>query len=318
MNGRQSFVAIALVLVIAAMVVLWWPGTEPLNMPLRGHSRGVTDVAASATLLASASDDATVRLWSAENGRPTQLLEGHQTSVTALAFHSNGRLLLSGGDSGRIRVWDVSRGIEHDSWHDHSGRVLDIAVDPDSGTIASIAADGSVSVKNAEFEFVFLKRVRGNAVHCIFNAAASSLFLGCSDGWIRQLDVTTQRVTTIAKPHGSKITGLNLTSDGKRIVTCGIDRHICLINPVDGKMKRLKMDVSLFSLCGGSEDCMLVGGNQGRVFCYNAQAGVVEREFNIPLNAVRSLAMSDACGITGGLECSPLRIDIRQFEERKQ
>lgn len=92
------------------------------------HTGGVSDVAFSAdsTLLASASDDRSVRIWeitphilqpstgpdpSAEKGeRSARVLQGHLTAVFCVAWSPRGDLVASGGMDETVRVWDVQKG----------------------------------------------------------------------------------------------------------------------------------------------------------------------------------------------------------------
>jgi WD40 repeat protein len=78
---------------------------------LKGHSGHVTSVAfhPSAPLLATGSDDKTVRLWllSPDNSAATCVatLEGHFDSVTSVAFHPTAPLLATGSGDKTVRLW---------------------------------------------------------------------------------------------------------------------------------------------------------------------------------------------------------------------
>jgi WD40 repeat protein len=79
---------------------------------LPGHSGPVTGLALAADggLAASASGagwgpDHSVRLWRLPEGEWVKTLNGHGRGVNALAFHPDGRLLVTASADGTARVW---------------------------------------------------------------------------------------------------------------------------------------------------------------------------------------------------------------------
>src|SRR3712207_6897985 len=56
-----------------------------------------------------------VRLWRLPDGAPLATLEGHTSSVAALAISSDGRMLASGGHDRRVCLWRLPRSGEHTS-----------------------------------------------------------------------------------------------------------------------------------------------------------------------------------------------------------
>ena len=79
---------------------------------MSGHAEAVLVVAftADGNFLASASGDASVRVWDVFTNTPVHVLEGHTQWVLALAWHPYEMKLVSTGMDKSVRVWDADSG----------------------------------------------------------------------------------------------------------------------------------------------------------------------------------------------------------------
>ncbi|MEP6568774.1 MAG: caspase family protein [Acidobacteriota bacterium] len=95
-------------------VVLWDVASGQQIATLKGHGKGVTQVAFSrdGRLLASSSSDNTIKIWDVATRSELRTLAGHSTNIDSLDFSPDSRLLASACDDGSTFLWDVKTG-EH-------------------------------------------------------------------------------------------------------------------------------------------------------------------------------------------------------------
>ena len=127
-------------------------GPEVLaTMTLAGHKRQVTSIAFSpdGNLLATGSDDKTVKLWETRTGGLVKTLTGPQGGVYDLKFSSDGRLLASLSHDKKPRVWDVSDGRLRATLLGHKGKVYNLGFSPDGRTIVTGSDDGTARLWDA-------------------------------------------------------------------------------------------------------------------------------------------------------------------------
>ena len=166
-------------------VHLWGVPYEKSHVTLKGHTKkiNVLTFTPNGKMIASGSDDGTIRLW--DTGTGTQLLsiptsktnalafsedgkilassnpvniqlwdvdtgtqltslKGHSHSATVLAFSTDSKILVSGGRDGTIRLLDISTGTELTTFKGHVDRVNILSFSPDGKMLASGSTDGAI------------------------------------------------------------------------------------------------------------------------------------------------------------------------------
>ncbi len=99
-------------------------------------------------ILATASTDRTIKLWSANTGHLLQTLQGHTIWVWAIAFHPHGHTLASASYDQTIKLWNVTTGECLQTLQEHSSSVLAIAFSPDGNWLASGGYDQTIKLWN--------------------------------------------------------------------------------------------------------------------------------------------------------------------------
>lgn len=129
-----------------------WAATGQLVAPLLGHARDVTACAWSADglLVATASEDRTLRVFDALTGHLNLVLEGHAGSVGSCCFVGGGsERVVSSSFDGTVRLWDCRAGgpqLRVVAGSEGGVGFACAAVAPDGARVATTRMDNAVAV----------------------------------------------------------------------------------------------------------------------------------------------------------------------------
>jgi len=262
---------------------------------LTGHTGAVRSVAfnPSENLLASASDDRTIRLWDLTTGQELFTLVGHTGEVNSVAFSTDGQYLISGSRDRTVRLWDGSARNPNAATvlSGPDSIVLSVAYSPDGKSIA--AGDGHESVHIWDLDAArqiglstligHQDRIRGIA----YNSDGKFLAVGDNTGATNIWSMASGEIAQQLPAVGGKMWGLAYSPDGQQIVTCSEDDKSRVWDAATGDL--------LATLSGHEEDVekaafspdgrfVVTVGDDHKVLVWNTESWTLEKTLEVPDN----------------------------------
>jgi WD40 repeat protein len=218
---------------VAGQVLLWDLADPRRVITLTGSQLVAVGAARSADgrRVAALDGGGNLRAWEMPSRRELFARKAH-TAAGSVAIDPAGKLLASGGgvhgQSGELKVWEVSTGELRLDLPGHGSVVNNLAFSPDGTRLASSSIDGLLRLQDTRSGAILWAHQGAAPMGLEFSPDGAALACGDWDGLVTIRETDSGREVRSLRGHTKTVQGVAFHPDGRRLASGSVDNTVRL------------------------------------------------------------------------------------------
>ena len=174
------------------------------------------------------------------SGRCLKTYIGNESSVNAVAISSNGKLVFSGGNDGKVRMWKVKNEECEKTFNGHTHLIQTLALSPDEKHLLSGSWDHSVRLWEIESGECLQEFTEHTDIiqQVAFTPDGEFAVSASSDCTLRVWDLHSGDCVQNLSEHFDTVSAFVISKDGKKIISASYDNRLRVWDLVSGKCEK--------------------------------------------------------------------------------
>ncbi|MGB7442919.1 MAG: hypothetical protein WA919_17790 [Coleofasciculaceae cyanobacterium] len=223
LSERQSASGILMASASNDKTIKLWGSDEPSRLTLRGHQDNLRDVTFSPDgKLIATTGNDRTIKIWNRTGKLLKTLRGHTERIYAVSFSPDGKLLASASRDGTIKLWSLS-GTLIRTLIGHSDWVLDVSFSPDSERLASASRDHTVKIWHREGTLIKTLTGHQARVNAVSFSPDGKLLASASDDKTLKLWKSEGKLLKTLRSHSNWVLDVSFSPNSERLASASYD-----------------------------------------------------------------------------------------------
>ncbi|KAM3611270.1 uncharacterized protein V6R79_015797 [Siganus canaliculatus] len=189
-------------------------------------------------LLVAGCEDSVVRLFDVDGKVALRMFKGHTKAVHVTDFTSDRYQILTGSDDYTCRLWDIPNATELNTYQEHTDYIrCGVTSKLNRDIFITGSYDHTLKVFDARMDKSVMSMDHGQPVESLLLYPSEGLLVSAGGRYVKVWDLLKGGQPLVSlKNHHKTVTCLCLSSDGQRLLSASLDRHVKVYNTTSYKV----------------------------------------------------------------------------------